>query len=127
VDDRILFVVFSREQRNRDSTVNPDRHEPDQAGGFDLGVRRVGDDERSADSGYVHPHDERPTFVRTGPRKDGGEVLWQRLARMFRHQCPVITFGLWIVVWLLLGAVNWVVMAVTLAIAVGVQFHETHG
>jgi hypothetical protein len=46
---------------------------------------------------------------------------------MFRHQCPVITFGLWIVVWLLLGVVNWIVMAVTLAIAVGVQLHETHG
>jgi hypothetical protein len=45
---------------------------------------------------------------------------------MVRSQCPVITFGLWIAAWLLLGIVNWIAMAGTLVVAVGVQLYETY-
>jgi hypothetical protein len=45
---------------------------------------------------------------------------------MIRSQCPVLTLGLWILVWVLAGITNWVVMAATLAVAVGVQLHEGH-
>jgi hypothetical protein len=38
----------------------------------------------------------------------------------------VITFGLWIAAWLLLGFINWIVMAATLVVAVGVQFYESY-